>query len=124
MLRDAHLADTVSAELEDAANNCGIGVIDAARDVRAASIGPEHVDVVVPEGTAAGHVAGLCLPIHRVAGALACLLALKLIGERGERQHDLVGGGVQRPLAILHVEPDVYASLYQLLERVRSLDGL
>ena len=41
-----------------------------------------------------------------------------------QRQHDLVGGGVERPLAILEVEEHADAGGDQLLQRVRRLDGL
>ena len=86
--------------------------------------GAEDLDVVVAEHAPAGDVAGLRLPLHRVVGALPRLLALELVGERRQRQHDLVGGGVERPLAVLEVEEHAHAGLHELLERVRRLDRL
>ena len=39
-----------------------------------------------------------------------------------KRQHDLVGGTVERPLPILEVEEHAHAGLDELLQRVRRLD--
>lgn len=50
------------------------------------------------------------------------LLALELVGESGERQHDLVGRRVERALAILQVEEDADAGRDELLQRLRRLD--
>ena len=69
-------------------------------------------------------MAGLRLGLHRVIRALARLLALQLIGERGQRQHDLVRRAVERPLAVFQVEEDPHAGLDELFERVGRFDRL
>jgi hypothetical protein len=57
------------------------------------------------EDPPAGNVPGARFPLHRVVGALTRLLALELVGKRRQRQHDLVGGGVERALPILEIKP-------------------
>ena len=64
----------------------------------------------------------LAFRMHRVVRPLPRLLALEFVGERRQRQHDLVGRAVERPLAVLEVEEHPHAGLYELLQRVRGLD--
>jgi hypothetical protein len=77
--------------VEDAADHDGLGFVDAPLDMEPP---PLDVDVVVAEHAPAGDVPGPSLPEHGVVGALARLFALEFIGERGQRQHDLVGVGL------------------------------
>jgi hypothetical protein len=48
--------------------------------------------------------------------------ALEFVGVRGQRQHDLVGGGVERAFAILKIEEHADARGHELLECVRGFD--
>ena len=59
-------------------------VVDAPLDVRALAVGAEDLDVVVAEDAPAGDMAGARLPLHRVVRPLPRLLALELVGERGQ----------------------------------------
>jgi hypothetical protein len=67
-------------------------------------------------------MAGTRLPLHRIVGALAGLLALEFVGERRQRQHDLVGRRVERPFSVLQVKEHAHTRLDQLLERVGGFD--
>ena len=67
---------------------------------------------------------GLRLPEHRMVRPLPRLLAFQFIRERRQRQHDLAGGGVERPFPIFGVEKYADAGLEELLERLRRRDGL
>jgi hypothetical protein len=111
------------AHLEDATHDRSLIGVDTPLDVRPLAVRPEDLDVVVAEHTAAGNMAGACLPLHRVVRSLPCFLPLKLVGERGQRQHDLVGRRIERSLAVFEVEEDSHAGLNELLQRVRRLDG-
>lgn len=62
-------------------------------------------------------------PHHGVVRALARLLALQFVGERGQGQNDLVGRRVERPLAVLEKEY-AQARCDDLPERVGRLDRL
>jgi hypothetical protein len=60
--------------------------------------------------SAAGDVPRTGLSERRILGSLPRLLALELVGEGRQQQHDLVGGATQRSLAILQVSaPDTMA---------------
>jgi hypothetical protein len=112
------------AEVEDPPHDVGLGVVDLPSDVPAGPARARHRHVVVAEDAAARDVARLRFPAQGVVGALSGLLAFELVGERGQREHDLVGGGIERPLPILEVEEHPHAAGDQLLQRVGCLDGL
>ena len=69
-------------------------------------------------------MAGPGLPAHRVVGALPTPFALGFIDERGEREHDFIGGGIECALAVFEVEEHADAGRDQLLERIGRLNGL
>jgi hypothetical protein len=77
--------------------------------------GPRTSTFVTPEHPAAGDVPGPSLSDHRVVRPPTCLLALGLVGKGGQRQHDLVGGGVERPLAVLEVKEHAHAAVTSCL---------
>src|SRR5262249_7082967 len=74
-----------------------------------------HPQIVVPEHPTARDMAGAGFPLHRVVRALPGLLALELVCERREREHDLVGRRIERALAILEIEEHAHASGDELL---------
>ena len=84
----------------------------------------QHLDVVVPEHAAPSDVARSGLAKHRIVGPLPRLLALELVGESGQRQHDFVGWAVECALAVLEVEEHPNARLDDLFQGVGRLDGL
>src|SRR5260370_8088682 len=79
--------------------------------------------VAVGKDPATRHVAGHRPLPHRVRRPLPGLLAFKLIGERRDGQHELVGRRLQGALAVLEIEEDPHARRDDLLERVGRLDG-
>src|SRR2546422_6893081 len=64
----------------------------------------------------------LRLPEQGVVRALPGLLPLHLRGEVGQREHDLVHRAVERALAVIEVEEDPHAGVYDLHERGGRLD--
>lgn len=123
-LGDRREAVPIGAHLEDALDHVGLVVVNPTLDVRPAAIRTEYLDVRVAEDGPAGDVAGTGLPEHRVVRPLSSLLALQLVSECGQRQHDLVGGAVERALPVFEVEEDANSGLRELFERVRGLDRL
>jgi hypothetical protein len=107
------------AAVEDLAHDRRLVVVDDA--AHAADI---LAHVVVPEGPAPANVPGFGLTLHRIVGALPRFLPLEFVGKRRERQHDLVGGAVQRPLAVFEVEEHADTGLDDLLQRVADFDLL
>jgi hypothetical protein len=116
------LPNTVSTEAEDPPNNGGLALVDPAFDVRSLAGCAEDAEVVVPERSAAVDVPRLGLSKHRIVRALPRFLALEFVGGRRQRQHDLVGGRIERALASLEVEEHAHAGGNELLERVRRFD--
>ena len=55
---------------------------------------------------------------------LLCSLALHLGGESGEREHDLLGGRVERALPVVEVVEEPNAGVQDLLDDVGGLDLL
>jgi len=72
-------------------------------------VGHCGLHIVVAVDRAAYHVSRSRLPHEGIVGALASLLALHLVGERGDREQELVGRVLQGALAILEVVEDAYA---------------
>ena len=94
-------------------------------DVRARAVSAGDLDVAIPEARPARDVARLRLPQHRVVRALPRLLALELVGERRQRQHDFVGRAVERALAVLEVEEHAQTvSLYLGVEKAGIVEQL
>ena len=93
-------------------------------DVRPFPVRSGDLDVVVPEDASASHMPRTSLALHRVVRPLACLLALELVRERGQRQHDLVGRTVERALAIFKVKEHPHAGLDELLQAHRPSQSL
>ena len=85
--------------MKDAPHDDRFRLIDAPLNVPL--LGPH---VVVPEHPTARNMPGPRFPLHRVVRPLSGLLALEFVGKRGQREHDLVGGGVERPLAVLEIK--------------------
>jgi hypothetical protein len=73
-------------------------------------VGPVTAMFRYPKTATACDVAGLRLPLHGVVGPLPRLFALEFIGEGCEREQDLVSGGVERPLTVLEIEPNMHAA--------------
>jgi len=82
------------------------------------------LDVVVAVRAPAHHVAGPRLAQHRVGRPLPRPLALHLVGEGGHGHQELLGGGVDRALAVLEVQEHADTGLGELLQRVGDLDRL
>jgi hypothetical protein len=103
-------------------NDGGFGLVNGPFDVGTLSVRSEDLDVVVAEHPAASHLPGFGLPKHRVVRALPGLFSLELVGERRQREHDLVGRTVEGALAVLEVKEHPHAGRHELLQRVGRLD--
>ena len=73
------------------------------------------VDVPVAEARSACYMTRFRLSQHRIIRALSCLLPLQFIRECRQGKHDLVGGGVERPLTIFEIEKHADAGLHDLV---------
>src|SRR5215468_9722688 len=80
--------------------------------------------IVVAIDLAAGDVAASRQTQERVVCPLLCSLALHLGGESGEREHDLLGGRVERALPVVEVVEEPNAGVQDLLDDVGGLDLL
>jgi hypothetical protein len=121
---DPGVADTARAQLENALHDSGLARVDPPLDMRALARGIRDLNALIAKTNVPAAVACTCLAEHRVGDTLARLLALELVGERGQRKHDLVCRGVERPLTVLEVEEHAHAGSYDLLQCVRRLDRL
>src|SRR5262245_36501141 len=116
--RDRADASAGRTKREDLAHDSRLGVVDTALNMRAPTIWPEDRHVVVPEHTPTGDFAPLRFPPHRIVRALARLLAFEFVGERGQREQDLVGRGIEGSLPVLKVEEHTDPGGYELLQRI------
>jgi hypothetical protein len=98
--------------------------VDTPDHVQPSAVGAGDLDVVVAVDAAAGDVQRPGLTRHRVVGPLARARALELVGEGGHVHQELVGGGVDRALAVLEVQEHAHAGLRERLERVRHFNRL
>lgn len=92
--------------------------------MRAFTVGAEHLDIVVPEDSAARHMARLSLARHGVIGSLPGLLALQVGGKRHCTEQELVSGAFHQHLAVFQIAEAPRPGDRQLLERLRRFDGL
>ncbi|MEE8240199.1 MAG: hypothetical protein V3R16_02940 [Nitrospirales bacterium] len=92
--------------------------------MEAATVGGTDILVVVAVDFASGHMPSLGLSEHRVERPLFRPLPLHLGREVGEREHDLVHGGVQRALPVFQIKEYSHASVHDLFKRVGRLDLL
>lgn len=122
--RNAPNADAGGTQLEDPADHGGFLGRDLALDVLAPSVTADDLAVPIAEHDAASDLAGARLPRQSVVGALSRLLPFQLVGKGRHAHEQLVGGGVERALAVFEVEPHPDAGLGELLERVGDLDLL
>src|SRR5262249_12307002 len=126
LLGDACDAPAFGGPLEDATDHgrlcwidhssSGGAVCPATRSRRAAS------GVALAVALAARDIAASRQTQERIVSPLLCPLALHLGGESGERQHDLLGGRVERALPVVEVVKDPNPGVQDLLDDVGGLD--
>ncbi len=82
-----------------------------------------HIHIGISEHPTTADVSGFGLSLHGVESAETGLLALHLRGEVRQLQHDLLGRGVERALAILQMEKNADSGADELLEDIGGLDA-
>ena len=96
-------------------------LFDHALDMGAASV--DVVDDAIPIPKHEPPVTEPAFAFLCIASVTRCRpFALEFVGERRQRQHNLVGRRIERSLSVLEVKEYPDASLHQLLQRVGRLD--